>query len=318
MASTTLQTVLDKSVLAEVQWHTLEPYNGGASFDSGMWKTEDVVGSLHSTYAAFIAQTRTKAYFKAMPVIAGQYRYNLNDISQGLIDILRMGWGSVLALYHIWVDAATGTTPKISPTSIYTGWVLIQADSYNTDRIRVTSDSGAVGIDLWPGSSITVRADRIEDDRLVAVDLADIEIGGTTGDGVNVLYWQHFENQLPALHREDTFAFDQIRPSWKATPGMPMAYSMITQPLAMIDLMPSPSANGALNIWYTCIPSELNGTGVPLSGIAPEFCYHIKYGTMAMILGNEGPPNDPKRADYCDIRLQEGIELAKMICDEAW
>jgi hypothetical protein len=315
MAVSSLITVKDKSVLSEIQYHTLEPQDGGVAFTSGMWKTEDATGSLMATYSAFIARTRTRAFYKGMSVTANQYRYSLHTIDQGLVDIIRMGWGAVLELRHIYVPTTTGIATSVSTTDIFTGWCIIQAKLNNIDRSIVTSDGVSVGIDLWPGASIIIRAEGMEDIEGTAVNLADIQIRGITGDGVNVLYWQHNQSQLPSLHREDTHAFDQIRPTWKTGTTNPIAYSMVTQPVGYIDLMPCPVSNGALNIWYTCIPAELSGN-MEMAGITPEFNYHIKYGAMAMMLGNEGPPNDPERAAYCDQRFQEGIELAQLLCNE--
>lgn len=308
MDNSSLTTARLQDVLAEMELHLLEPQDGGIAFASGMWGQADAINSLMATYSAFVAKTRTRAFLKGLHVVGGQYRYDLSLIDDGLVDILRVGWGSVLSLQHVYVEA-----PGVaSAVNLYTCWAMVQANGSNSGTITVC------GLNLSPGSSIVMRTDGGADDATMAINLADISVGGDPGDGANVLYWIHDKTESPALHREDTFPYDQIRPDWKLSTSTPQSYSLVTQPLGYMDLMPSPALDAGLNIWYTSIPEGLVDHESAMSGISPEFSYHIKYGALAMLLGNEGPGNDPQRAEYFDQRLQEGIELAQMLCNEEY
>jgi len=67
-----------------------------------------------------------------------------------------------------------------------------------------------------------------------------------------------------------------------------------------------------LDILYTALGSTLSNTGVTVP-IPNDFAWYVKWGTMADMLKIQGQANDPIRAEYCEMRFQEGIELAKEI-----
>jgi hypothetical protein len=47
-------------------------------------------------------------------------------------------------------------------------------------------------------------------------------------------------------------------------------------------------------------------------GIPDDFTWAVKFGALADLLGKDGQSYDPARAEYCEQRWQEGIELASI------
>jgi hypothetical protein len=89
------------------------------------------------------------------------------------------------------------------------------------------------------------------------------------------------------------------------------AYSDNPEQSLHITFHAPPSLDGTLNISYNpYIPIYTVASAIPLPGI---FLPYIKYGIMADMLSKEGEANDPQRAEYCEKRWAEGIELANIL-----
>ena len=111
------------------------------------------------------------------------------------------------------------------------------------------------------------------------------------------------------LSQIDDFALDNSNPEWQGLTGVPETY--IEDPLGpnTIQVIPTPSASGTLELVIVPQPEELVGCmNIPIPAM---FVPYLKYGVLADMLGKEGEANDPKRAEYCESRWMEGIELAQ-------
>lgn len=128
-------------------------------------------------------------------------------------------------------------------------------------------------------------------------DLVEVRRVALTGGGV--------------LTKIDTFALDHGTTGWEVVSGTPYAY--VEEPLQTltIQLVNTPSASGTVDVLYVKAPAEIVA-GCWILPIPSIMTPYIKYGIMADMFMKQGEANSPERAEYCEGRFAEGIELAKM------
>lgn len=125
--------------------------------------------------------------------------------------------------------------------------------------------------------------------------------------------WRTGAGVYSTLWRADEWEAGRFLSNWPNSPtNPPAAYSVVsTQPLTL-QFIPPPSAIGDVEILgiYSGITLDV-ATGVVL-GVPDNFAWVVKYGAMADLFGKEGQAADPIRAQYCERRWREGIELARL------
>lgn len=115
------------------------------------------------------------------------------------------------------------------------------------------------------------------------------------------------------LTRSDPFELDHALPTWMhAEATKPKVYTDGMLPTRTIEIAPKASDGGVLELLYVALGTSLSNTGVPFQ-VPAEFVSPVKWGVIASMLGKVGRANDPKRAEYAEMRFQEGVEAAKMI-----
>lgn len=119
--------------------------------------------------------------------------------------------------------------------------------------------------------------------------------------------------QIHEVPRSSTWEFDHSQPGWQATTAVrPLGFSDTENQTLQYQLMPPPAATGQIMILYVSLTAVLTGAG-EIFTVPDEFVPAIKYGIMADMLRKEGRAHDPDRADYCEMRYQEGVAAAAMI-----
>lgn len=118
-----------------------------------------------------------------------------------------------------------------------------------------------------------------------------------------------------ALPRIDPFVLDHGQVGWESGTGVPHTY--IEEPLGplTLQLVKTPTSSGTLSVIYIGHVYDLivtNLTRDPVLPIPAAFCPHLKYGVMADMLMKEGEAHDPVRAEYCNGRYEEGVQLARL------
>lgn len=117
----------------------------------------------------------------------------------------------------------------------------------------------------------------------------------------------------------DYWEQDHGTPGWQFLSGVPTGYLVSPLDQLTIQLDPIPIANGTINYHYIrSTPFEDPATSEQsiydfVLRLPANFAWAIKYGVMADMFSKEGEANDPQRAEYCEQRWQEGIELAKLL-----
>lgn len=136
----------------------------------------------------------------------------------------------------------------------------------------------------------------------VATDIVDIRR----------LSWKDLASStITQLERADEATLSSFLPDWQA-PGDPLTFSTMVSPGLRIQFAPPPANKGTLDMVSTKLGPVLdNSVGVAL-GVPDGYAHTIKWGAMADVLSIEGEFRDPLRAEYCELRYKQGMELARM------
>jgi len=116
-----------------------------------------------------------------------------------------------------------------------------------------------------------------------------------------------------SLHRVDHHELDNALEGWQhRSTRRPRFYTDGNLPTHTIEIAPQGFDGGVLEVLYVALGQALSNTGVPLT-VPAEFASPVKWGVLASMLGKVGRAHDARRAEYCEMRFQEGVEAAKMI-----
>lgn len=116
---------------------------------------------------------------------------------------------------------------------------------------------------------------------------------------------------LQPLQRTDEWAGTHFAPAWPQSPNLPFAYSTSVVPPITLQLIPPPTADGDLDLVAIAKGAVVNPAAAASLGIPDDFAWVVKFGALADLLQGDGLALDPQRAQYCEARWQEGIELCK-------
>ena len=89
----TSQTVSDQDVLDEMQYHTLETPNQGASLTTDTWTIAEWVRVLNARLAQFMMETKLVVSRQTFATVIGQSQYDLNALlDTGNMMLHRVAW----------------------------------------------------------------------------------------------------------------------------------------------------------------------------------------------------------------------------------
>lgn len=114
------------------------------------------------------------------------------------------------------------------------------------------------------------------------------------------------------LPKSDSWEADNAIPTWRTvTATRPqLAFDSALQTLILL-LAPAPTGAGTLSFYYCSIGDPLTGLGNVFT-VPDEFVPYIKWGVLADMLNKPGTRvGDADRAQYCEMRFEEGVTLAK-------
>lgn len=124
------------------------------------------------------------------------------------------------------------------------------------------------------------------------------------------LVWRTQAGARRVLNPVDMYEADMGLASWQATPATPIAYADLDATTLTLRLVPTPVADGTLELLYVAAPAPLLGNGASLT-VPDEFVDGVKYAALAELLSKVGRLQDPERAAYC----QQRVELTKLAAD---
>lgn len=97
-------------------------------------------------------------------------------------------------------------------------------------------------------------------------------------------------------------------------PDIPSSYSVYGTGPLQLRLIPPPGTAGNIDcIFVTAGPTVNLDPGAPVVlNIDDDLTPGLKWGVLADLLGTDGPSRDYQRADYCEQRYQEYVQIAKI------
>ena len=127
--------------------------------------------------------------------------------------------------------------------------------------------------------------------------------------------FQNTTGTVTPLHREDVWAFNHFKPTWVQNPGraplVPLGYSVGEVPPLTLQIAPAPSDQGTLDLVSINRGPQWSPTLSRQVGIPDDWTWVIVFGALADLLSKDGLASDPSRAQYCQQRWEQGLELAK-------
>jgi len=120
------------------------------------------------------------------------------------------------------------------------------------------------------------------------------------------------DNLTRVLTQEDTWSLDTGAPNWPSDRDIPVAWWETTLPQQKIGVAKTPLNDGTIGLLYVQLATALTGLGVCLV-VPDDFTPYILYGTLGELLSSDGDSFDPVRAQYCQNRFDEGVELCRLI-----
>lgn len=126
------------------------------------------------------------------------------------------------------------------------------------------------------------------------------------------LVWRALDGTRTPLGPVDAFEGDLALPSWETVPGLPLGYADLDRATLTLRLVPTPDANGTIELLYVAQPALVTGAGTTLP-VPDEFASGVKYFTLGWLLRKVGRLQDPERATYAETRYGLTQIAAKLI-----
>lgn len=119
------------------------------------------------------------------------------------------------------------------------------------------------------------------------------------------------------MKRSDRFAANRgIALGGGTPPGGPVVYDDVSAGTLTLEVFPTPTTAGSIDLLYACTLEAL-GFGNPpdIFDIPDDFVPFITYGVLADMLSKDGRGQDLARAEYCEGRFEEGVALAAILLE---
>lgn len=130
---------------------------------------------------------------------------------------------------------------------------------------------------------------------------------------VRRILWKDVNNVVYHLWREDELALNASDYTWAIDPGTPYAYSVLGPPPLQVQIAAVPLDAGTIGMISVNTGAALDVTTGVILGIPDDWCWVVKWGALADLLGKDGPAADPERAAWCEKRYQAGVKLAQEV-----
>lgn len=121
------------------------------------------------------------------------------------------------------------------------------------------------------------------------------------------------ESYYSLLWRDDERMMTSASSSWSLAPGTPEQYSIMATPPLQIQLSPPPIASGSIELLTVDSKALDPASAATVLGIPDNLSPAIKWGALADLLGKDGIARDPVRADFCERRYQQFVQMARLL-----
>jgi hypothetical protein len=116
------------------------------------------------------------------------------------------------------------------------------------------------------------------------------------------------------LWREDERLLTAADSTWSTDARTPECFSIMGPPPLQLQLAPVPITNGQLELLTVDSGDDLDPTTTAtILPIPDDLTPALKWGALADLLGMDGLARDPIRADFCEQRYQQFVQLARQL-----
>jgi hypothetical protein len=244
------------------------------------------------TWGLFTGYWRDTGTFNT---VASTALYNINTLTNGALDPLLSSTVtdktiSAVVQHHL-LEPATGSTWTGSEQftlADVTGAMTRRRDLLLAETGTTVTRATQV---LAAGS----KTFDVPDTTLLIRRLAWTDVNGVT--------WPVLPDDIG---NQRNYGFDFMQ-----TPATPATYSSASvQPLRYV-IAPPPNVVGTLDMLLVQSGTALTAAGIAL-GVPDDMSWVVKWGTLADLLGREGPGQDLPRSYFCERRWRLGLEAAKL------
>lgn len=113
------------------------------------------------------------------------------------------------------------------------------------------------------------------------------------------------------LTRATEWAANNWSPAWAQSTQDPYAYSVTTVPPLTVQLIPPTTNAGLLDMLSINVGAPLDPEIESLLNIPDDFVWIVKWGALADLLKGDALALDTARAEYCEARWQQGLDMAR-------
>jgi hypothetical protein len=116
------------------------------------------------------------------------------------------------------------------------------------------------------------------------------------------------------LWRFDEYQASAFLNSWQTAQTVPVGFSVSVTPPITMQIIPPSNDAATTNTEILSVstgPTLTLTTGVAL-GVADNLSYGVKYGTLATLFSSDGQDRDEQRAQYCERRYLEAVNVARL------
>lgn len=138
-------------------------------------------------------------------------------------------------------------------------------------------------------------------DQTIDVRRAAWKTAAVPGPSVRSIVW-----------REDEWGLNAFSPNWNISPATPSVFSVLAPPPVTLQLAAPPITSGTLEMLVVQTGTPIDPSTGVLLNIPDDLAWVVKWGALADLLGREGQSRDPSRADYCESRWRQGVEIARL------
>jgi len=206
-------------------------------------------------------------------------------------------------LYHLLEPQLSGSPLAYVGTDMFTMDDISKAMQRRRDQFLEETGMvltvSTIGVGTPPTTVIPLTDNTIDVRRACLIDVPS---------GVKTVLW-----------RTNEFGAQGFKPGWGTSPADPTTgYSVAVEPPVSLSLIP-PQANPAqLELITLNAGAALNPSTGVLLGIPDNFAWVVKFGAMADLLSKAGQAQDLPRANYCQQRWREGIQIARIHTSAVW
>lgn len=254
---------------------------------TGQFTFAQLQNALQSRLNRFIGETGRHVVQQQLPFTTpNQQTLALPD---GTLDVRRAAWVPAALLQPV----------------LYTGTASV-------DGLLVSYVSGPVFTQQMAGLLITINGQTVIVESVPSA--AQLAVSASLGIGGPYTYTMAAPVATLPLGRIDEWAEQSYQPDDLLSPGLPVSYSVFGQPPVTLSLIPPPALTGAVDLISVQSGPQVNlSVAAPVVlGIPDDCSAGLKYGVLAELFGADGQSRDYARAQYCEQRYREYVQVARI------